>query len=89
MDAVVFLAVLLGLAVFVAAPLYRPQPPARSSGPDAELLARREALVRDLQELEADHAAGMLAPDDYRAQRSGAEEEAAEILRRLDPPSGD
>lgn len=88
MDAVVFLAVLVGLAVFVAAPLYRPRAP-EPAGTGADLRARRDALVRALRELDADRASGALGEPAYRRERDRLEAEAAGVLRELDGPSGD
>lgn len=75
---------LLGLAVFVAVPLYGPMPGGSGGGRRIELEARREELAGALRELEWDHGSGLVDPEDYRRQRRAHEEELAAVLRDLE-----
>ena len=76
---------LIGLAAFVAAPLYRPRlPSAGDPGRTASLVARRDALLRALRDLEADRRSGLVDPEVYEAQRTPLESEAASVLRALE-----
>ncbi len=82
MEPVILFAVIVGLAAFVAAPLYRTQgvaPPDRR----AELEARRDTLLRSLREIEIDHTSGLIADEEYERQRAAMEGETADLLRRL------
>lgn len=82
MEPLILFAVIVALAAFVAAPLYRVQgvePPDRG----AELEARRDALLRALREIEIDHTSGLIPDQDYETQRAAMEAEAADLLRRL------
>lgn len=83
MDALILALLLVGLAAYVAAPLYgaaRPAVPGRRG----ELEARHEALIRALRELELDHATGLVGPQEHARQREQMEAEAAELLRQLE-----
>jgi hypothetical protein len=48
------------------------------------LLAEREAVLLTLRDLDADHAAGRLAEDDWRSLRAEAVDRAARLLAALD-----
>jgi hypothetical protein len=75
MDVVVLALVLVGLAVFVAVPLYsRATPPAPRA--DAVGEARREAAVRDLNDLDVDRASGLLDETDYAQERAALDRRA-------------
>jgi tetratricopeptide (TPR) repeat protein len=50
----------------------------------AELEEERDFLLRSLDDLEAERAAGELDEDDYRSLRDGYTARAAEVLRSLD-----
>lgn len=84
MDVLVFAAVLVGLAAFVAAPLYAKasRPAATPDRPD--LAARRDAVLAGLRDLEIDHASGLLDEASYEAERSALETEAAGLLAALE-----
>jgi cytochrome c-type biogenesis protein CcmI len=78
MDVVAFAVILVALAAFVAAPLYRqsaadaPEPPSADS--------RAEADLRALGDLEVDRESGLIDDADYAQERSAIEGRAA------DPP---
>lgn len=60
MDVVVFAVLLVGLAAFVAAPLYRQT----SAVHDVEGIdAAEEAAARALDDMEVDRASGLIDPD--------------------------
>ncbi|CAA9248587.1 MAG: hypothetical protein AVDCRST_MAG76-2146 [uncultured Acidimicrobiales bacterium] len=65
----------------------------RSDEPRTELEEERDFLLRSLEDLESEHAAGDLGDDDYRALEEDYTARAAAVLRRLqhldsgDPPS--
>lgn len=84
MDALILAAALVGLAAWVAAPLYAPAM-ANAATDRSALEARRDALVAHLRELRWDHEAGLLSHAEYERQRAAVEDEAARILRALDP----
>jgi len=75
MDVVVLALVLVGLAVFVAAPLYSRATP---STPRADTAgeARRAAAVRDLNDLDVDRASGLLDETDYAQERAALDQRA-------------
>lgn len=83
-DLLIFVVVLAALTCYVAAPLYAP---ARPAGVDtaerARLLARREALVEALREVELDRLAGGIDEAEHAHERATLEAEAAAILRAL------
>jgi len=68
MDVLLFSVVVIGLAAFVAAPLYRgsTQPPA----PGDPAQARRAALERAVRDLEIDRASGLVDAESYAAERA-------------------
>jgi hypothetical protein len=67
MDVVVFAVVLIGLAAYVAAPLYRPAPPGPDDRPDD---AGREAAAVALGDLELDRASGLVDEASYERERA-------------------
>lgn len=52
------------------------------------LAEERDRALAALKELEADHRAGRIDDDDYRASLGPLRREAAEALRALDPSGG-
>lgn len=74
----------MGLAAFVAVPLYGAPAPETDAGRRGELEARREELAGALRELEWDHASGLVDPEGYRRQRRAYEAELAGVLRGLE-----
>jgi len=67
MDVVVFAVILVGLAAFVAAPLYRPEPSGRDERPDDSGL---QALAQALGDLELDRASGLVDQASYEQERA-------------------
>lgn len=74
--------ILVGLAAFVAVPLYR-APSGRPAPDRTELEARREALATALRELELDRASGLLDATEHERQRDAYTAELAGVLRDL------
>lgn len=72
MDVVVLAVVLVGLAAFVAAPLYRVSPPARQriEAADPE---RGEALATALEDLDIDRVSGLYDDAEYADERRALE----------------
>jgi hypothetical protein len=82
----VLLALLVGVGLFLAAPLMRRVPRGYSQvDPEASsLLAERDRVINSLQELDFDFKLGKIPEEDYPAQRTVLLQRGAEILRRLD-----
>jgi NADH pyrophosphatase NudC (nudix superfamily) len=82
----VLLAVLVGVGLFLAAPLMRRLPRgAPQAGPEtSSLLAERDRVINALQELDFDFKLGKIPDEDYPAQRAILLQRGADILRRLD-----
>jgi len=81
------LALLLLVAAFVARPIVeravnRNDAPADSSADD--LIARREAILVELRDLDFDHSTGKVSDADHQTQRARLVAQGAEILRALD-----
>jgi hypothetical protein len=94
--------ILLGVALLllVALFIFRPflMPTARNQRPlftnkqqlsQAALLARKEALLNRVRDLDFDHETGKLPAIEHQQQRLILMNEAAAILRQLDQPAGD
>lgn len=75
MDVVVFAVILIGLAAFVAAPLYRPAPGGRDEGPDD---AGLQAVHRAIGDLELDRASGLVDQASYDRERAELDRHAAD-----------
>jgi hypothetical protein len=89
MDVALFCLVLIGLAAFVAAPLYRPRPASSSDDPARSVTeARRQALDGALSDLEIDRASGLLDEASYALERGPLEAEVAR-LPGTDQPAAD
>jgi zinc-ribbon domain len=82
----VLLALLVGVGLFLAAPLMRRLPRGYSQqSPEASsLLAERDRVINALQELDFDFKLGKIPEEDYPGQRTALLHRGAEILRRLD-----
>jgi len=81
--------VCLGTAFYIAAPLRRgrsEQPAARSSAAEdrATLMARRDALLHDLKDLEFDRNTGKIGDNDYNEMRAATAEAASTVLQQLE-----
>jgi hypothetical protein len=75
----------VGVAAYVAAPLWRGVVPVAPPDPRAvALLARREAVLAALRDLDADLADGRLGADDHAAQRAEVAARGAAVLTALD-----
>jgi hypothetical protein len=78
--------VIVALALFVAAPLWRART-AGGGGDDpviADLEARKEAKYREIRDAELDHAQGKLSDADWARADAQLRREAVEILKALD-----
>jgi cytochrome c-type biogenesis protein CcmI len=72
MDVAVFAIILVALAAFVAAPLYR-QPQGAEPTLPGETDSRAESVRAALRELEVDRASGLLTEAEYEEERSALE----------------
>jgi hypothetical protein len=88
MDAFLFVGTVLLLGWFVTAPLRWRERAAVEDGQLAALQAARDAKLRELRDAELDFATGKLAREDYELLDSTLRAEAAQVLRRLEEPSG-
>lgn len=79
-------AAVLGVIVFLAARSLRRRAVQvdRPVSERAALIAERDAVLSALGELEADHVAGKLTPEDFAEQRGALMTRGAAILRQLD-----
>jgi hypothetical protein len=87
------LALLLGVGLFLAAPLMRSLPSSSSqeTREASSLMAERDRVINALQELDFDYKLGKVPEEDYPGQRRTLLQRGADILRKLDelePPSG-
>ena len=73
MDVVIFALVLVGLAGFVAAPLYRPTP---AETPEPRDDAGLEAIARAVRDLELDRASGLVDTAAYEHERAALDRQA-------------
>jgi hypothetical protein len=76
--------------VFVALPFVRDPAAASTARPAADdrrrLLEHRSRALAALKELEFDHRTGKISDADYRRLLPALRQEAAAVLRRLEPP---
>ena len=89
MAFLIVLAILVAVALFVSAPLRRPDGAGEEPDPlldrrRAELEAAREAKYREIRDAELDHRMGKLSDADYEELDRALRAEAIEILRALD-----
>lgn len=83
-------ALVVGLITLAIAawPLFRgpqePAPASRSAGARARLLARKEALLESLADLDFEYASGKLAAKDYEPARATLIRDTALVLQQLD-----
>ncbi len=81
------IAVLLGVGLYLAAPLVFDAPRRRTKEETSEsssLLAERDRVINSLQELDFDYKLGKIPEEDYPSQRAELLQKGAEILRKLD-----
>jgi len=82
---VVALALLMGAALWVGAPLLRRQPPKLSGSRQQErLLMYYERVLTNIRDLDEDHATGKLNTADYEVEREQWILRGVEILKALD-----
>ena len=95
---ILFLSILIGAAttLYISAPFWwhrmatLPLPAAATKRPENDrtaLLERRDALLRDLKDLEFDLEMGKIEPDDYAQLRATTATAAAQVLERLEAVS--
>jgi hypothetical protein len=80
------LAVLLGVGLFLAAPLMGDLPSSMSqeTREASALMAERDRVINALQELDFDFKLGKIPEEDYPGQRKTLLQRGADILRKLD-----
>lgn len=85
-----FTSILLSLALtalvgaFVARPLLVRAAPARRAHAAEETAADYEAVLIALRDLDADHATGKIAAEDYEPQRAALTAQGVALLKKLD-----
>jgi hypothetical protein len=82
--ALLFLALLLLAALFVARPLLQPENAADFDQQQATLAAERERVLEALAELDADWELGKVPEDIYTSQRHQLVAQGAAVLKRLE-----
>ncbi len=79
------LALIILVAAFVARPVIEQAANHREAASSADdLIARREAVLIELRDLDFDHDTGKVGDDDYAEQRARLVAKGAEVLRALD-----
>lgn len=79
------LALIILVAAFVARPVIAQAAYHREAASSADdLIARREAVLIELRDLDFDHDTGKVGDDDYAEQRARLVAKGAEVLRALD-----
>jgi hypothetical protein len=80
------IALILGVGLFLAAPLLDNRPPGMVPGTSesSSLMAERDRVINALQELDFDFKLGKIPDEDYPVQRAELLQKGAEILRKLD-----
>ena len=80
------LALLLGVGLFLAAPLMGSLPfsSPQETREASSLMAERDRVINALQELDFDYKLGKIPEEDYPGQRKTLLQRGADILRRLD-----
>ena len=79
------LALIILVAAFVARPVIEQAATHREAASSADdLIARREAVLIELRDLDFDHDTGKVGDDDYAEQRARLVAKGAEVLRALD-----
>lgn len=86
------MAIALLLATFMVFPLFRMNKKGALSPPThplQELLFRKEALLKEIKEIDLDYQTGKLSPTDYQELSSRYKLETAEVLKKIDTLRGD
>jgi len=80
------LALLLGVGLFLAAPLMGrlPSSSSQETREASSLMAERDRVINALQELDFDYKLGKIPEEDYPGQRKTLLRRGADILHRLD-----
>ena len=80
------LALLLGVGLFLAAPLMgaSPRGTSQESRETSSLMAERDRVINALQELDFDFKLGKIPEEDYPGQRAALLQSGSEVLRQLD-----
>jgi len=81
------IALLLGVGLYLAAPLIFDSPRRRANEDSSQissLMAERDRVINSLQELDFDFRLGKIPDEDYPSQRAELLQKGADILRRLD-----
>jgi hypothetical protein len=85
-----FLALLIGLAVWISAPVRRGTGTARAPGPDLAVLeAERDLRLAAVREAELERATGKLSDEDHRELDIRLRTEAAAALRAIEAAKKD
>jgi hypothetical protein len=82
-----FLAVLVVTALFIARPFLEKRQPAMAAAGGHELsalMAERDSIILALQELDFDNSLGKIPTEDYPQQRAVLLKHGAEVLRQID-----
>jgi hypothetical protein len=74
----------VGLVIWIGAPLRRGAAVEDADPVVLALLVEREAALGNLRDLEADFAAGRVAPDDFARQRAALVARGARLMTALD-----
>lgn len=87
----ILLALLIGVAAFVARPLLERQSTVVSEEEQtlSAMLARRDRILDALLELDFDYKLGKIPEGDYPAARAALLQQGADILKKLDPYLGE
>ena len=81
------IALLLGVGLYLAAPLIfdsKPHSVKEESAEISSLMAERDRVINSLQELDFDFRLGKIPNEDYPPQRAELLQKGADILRKLD-----
>lgn len=81
-----FLAVLVVTALFIARPFLEKRQPAVAAGGHelSSLMAERDSIIMALQELDFDNSLGKIPAEDYPQQRAALLQHGAVVLRKID-----
>ena len=87
-DGLIVMFVAVGLAFFVASPLMRQRLDDSNEGEPTreleQLVLHKETVYTAIRDLDFDFQTGKVDDDDYRALRCQLEDEAVDVLRRID-----